>query len=117
MSRDGLYNNFKVSRTDGTDQKPGDKHFGCIYFVLDVLHDKFAEAALKAYAKACREEFPELSADLLNLAEVNRRETNLQSGDRSDSHGPQWPACYGAVMKLEMDAAKNQPSVQQTQTP
>jgi hypothetical protein len=59
----GLYNKFTVTRTDGT-SRPGRKHDGCEYFVLDLTHDKHAKAALLAYAKSCRLEYPLLSEDL-----------------------------------------------------
>lgn len=59
----GLYSKYKVTRTDGSD-KSGGKHEGCDYFVLDYTHDKFALKALKAYANACRREFPLLAHDL-----------------------------------------------------
>ena len=60
----GLYPKFIVSRTDGQDQMPGHKHYKCRYFVLDLDHDPYAEAAIKAYAKACDKEYPELARDL-----------------------------------------------------
>lgn len=59
----GVYKKFVVRRTDGRD-KPGQKHHGCEYFVLDVYHDKFAIPALGAYAKACFKEYPILAAHL-----------------------------------------------------
>lgn len=59
----GLFNKFLVRRVDGQDQ-PGCKHYRCRYFVLDVDHDKWAPAALGAYAIACREEAPKLAQDL-----------------------------------------------------
>ena len=59
----GMYGKFSVTRTDGTDEEGG-KHHGCTYFVLDVTHDKFAAAALLAYARACKEERPTLARDL-----------------------------------------------------
>ncbi len=62
----GLYRKYKVSRTDGS-SKPGEKHDGCEYFVLDLEHDKHAKAALKAYAKSCAREFPALAKDLLEM--------------------------------------------------
>lgn len=40
------------------------KHEKCEYFVLDLHHDKFSYAALKAYEQACRSEYPELAKDL-----------------------------------------------------
>jgi hypothetical protein len=64
----GLYNKFFVERTDGTGA-PGGKHHGCEYFVLDLTHDKFAKAALAAYANACRSEYPLLAADLRKKVE------------------------------------------------
>lgn len=63
----GLYRKFKVSRTDGTSRK-GKKHCGCRYFVIDVDHDKFARAALGAYAEACKQEYPALAQDLGSFA-------------------------------------------------
>jgi len=60
----GLYNKFKVYRKDGQD-KPGDRHHHCSYFVIDMTHDKFAMPALMAYSKHCHDEYPELSNDLL----------------------------------------------------
>lgn len=59
----GLYNKFRVERTDGT-SKPGGKHHGCDYFVLDVTHDPFAIPALSAYAEACEKEYPLLADDI-----------------------------------------------------
>ncbi len=62
----GLYDKFIVTRTDGTSE-PEKKHDGCRYFVLDVTHDPFADAALQAYARACRREYPLLSEDITTL--------------------------------------------------
>lgn len=59
----GLYGKFEVNRLDGKDLV-GEKHHGCEYFVLDILHDKFAGPALEAYANACEAEYPQLAADL-----------------------------------------------------
>lgn len=59
--RPGLYGKFKVERR----YDPDHKHQDCEYFVLDLVHDKFAAVALRAYAKACRKEFPQLSVDLM----------------------------------------------------
>ena len=47
--RRGLYEKFEVRRTDGRD-RPGEKHHGCRYFVLDLDHDPLAYPALVAYA-------------------------------------------------------------------
>ena len=62
----GLYNKFKVERTDGQ-SAPGKKHARCRYFVIDVDHDQFSPVALQAYASACREQFPKLAADIDRL--------------------------------------------------
>lgn len=59
----GLYEKFIVQRTDGRSE-PGEKHDGCSYFVLDLDHDRFAVPALKAYAEACRKDFPDLARDI-----------------------------------------------------
>jgi hypothetical protein len=70
---DGLYKKFEVSRLDGQDRRMGDKHFDCHHFVLDITHDKFAAAALRAYAQECQSEFPELACDLEGMALINDR--------------------------------------------
>ena len=61
--RQGLFHKFVVGRVDGSD-KPGGKHYGCTYFVLDVDHDPCARPALAAYAAACESTHPTLAADL-----------------------------------------------------
>lgn len=60
----GLFRKFDVRRVDGSD-KPGGKHEGCEYFVLDVQHDLHARAALSAYAARARATHPNLAADLI----------------------------------------------------
>lgn len=60
----GLYRKFDVRRVDGSSE-PGGKHHDCEYFVLDMMHDQHARAALRAYADACASTHPELSADLI----------------------------------------------------
>lgn len=50
---------YKVWRADGDES-----HKECVYFVLDLDHDKFAPAALTEYASKCREEYPLLAYDL-----------------------------------------------------
>lgn len=60
----GLYGKFFIARVDGRD-KPGEKHAGCDYFVLDLTHDKHALPAIRAYARDCKAERPQLSADLM----------------------------------------------------
>jgi len=59
----GLYNKFHIQRVDGQ-HKPGCKHDGCEYFVLDITHDPHAKAALLAYAESCKKDYPVLSHDL-----------------------------------------------------
>lgn len=70
---EGLYQKFWVSRTDGS-SLPGEKHEKCRYFVLDLVHDEHAPAALRAYAGSCAEEYPELAADLLLEADRMERD-------------------------------------------
>ena len=67
MNNQGIYNKFIVYRTDGK-SNIGQKHHECKYFVLDLNHDKFAIPAIIAYAEACREEYPELSANLFSMS-------------------------------------------------
>ena len=62
----GLYRKFHVERTDGQ-SAPGKRHDNCQYFVLDVDHDQFAGAALRAYRDECAHEFPKLAADIDKL--------------------------------------------------
>lgn len=59
----GVYAKFKVTRTDRSTRKGG-RHAHCAHFVLDLNHDPFAIPALKAYANACRKQFPALARDL-----------------------------------------------------
>lgn len=66
MSR-GLYEKFRVERTDGR-SAPGEKHHGCRYFILDLDHDQHAAAALKAYAESCKATEPRLAEDLHHIA-------------------------------------------------
>jgi hypothetical protein len=56
----GLYRKYDVKRRDD----PEGKHDECRFFVLDLEHDRYAEAALRAYADACEAEYPELARDL-----------------------------------------------------
>lgn len=60
----GLFDKFTVLRNDGNDE-PGKKHFLCEHFVLDINHDPYAKAALRAYAEACKETHPILSDDMM----------------------------------------------------
>lgn len=75
----GIYRKFKVIRTDGNSD-PGKKHAGCAYFVLDLDHDPFAVPALRAYAEACREQFPALAQDLDRFTEGGMIKRVLQEG-------------------------------------
>ena len=65
MVNEGLYHKYNIERTDGSSAMGG-KHYACGYFVLDISHDRHAQPALVAYAKACREENPQLADDILN---------------------------------------------------
>ncbi len=64
----GIYDKFQVKRTDGRSE-PGEKHYQCEYFVLDLKHDRYAGAALRAYAIVCKKEYPTLSHDLHAIAD------------------------------------------------
>lgn len=58
---DGLIDKYYVHRKS---DEVG-KHVNCFFFVLDIHHDVHARAALTAYALSCREEYPQLSDDLM----------------------------------------------------
>lgn len=67
----GLYNKFKVTRTDGKDAA-GEKHEHDEYFVLSLSTDKNSIPAICAYIEACKSEYPALAADLhAKIAEIN----------------------------------------------
>ena len=59
----GLFRKYEVRRTDGRDSPGGDR-FGAEYFVLDVMNDKHAGRALRAYAESVEETHPALAADM-----------------------------------------------------
>jgi hypothetical protein len=66
-SSKGLYRKYDVRRTDGRDA-PGEKHEGCLLFVLDLDHDPFAMEAIKAYALTAQQEgYGALASDLLRF--------------------------------------------------
>ncbi len=67
----GLYHKFTIERADGSSERGG-KHARCKYFVLDLTHDRFAMEALRAYADACREQFPALALDLSAIVHGDR---------------------------------------------
>lgn len=66
----GVFRKFVVRRVDGSDQ-PGGRHHGCEYFVLDVVHDQHAKAALAAYAESCKDSHPALSKDMKERYELH----------------------------------------------
>ncbi len=100
--RRGLYQKFNVTRTDGS-SAPAGKHEGCDYFVLDVTHDPFAAVALRAYADACREEYPHLSDDMreryaLTAAPVN--DADIERWFRSHLDGVQFELALSELVGL-----------------
>jgi hypothetical protein len=83
MSSVGIYRKYQVSRTDGS-SAPGGKHECCAYFVLDLEHDEFAIPALKAYAKACRKEYPALADDIEKI--IGTEPTRCSCREASCAH-------------------------------
>lgn len=74
----GLYEKFIVRRKSRAAQS---QHEVCDYFVLDLDCDKYALPALRAYADACRIEYPRLAEDLdLRVA----RATGAPSSEERD---------------------------------
>ncbi len=81
MPKDGpIYGKFLVARSDGRDAPGADKE-NADYFVLDIVHDKFAREALMFYAFKCVDEFPQLAADIWNKLRVN-----VASFENTDEH-------------------------------
>lgn len=68
----GLYRKYDVRRLDDHTGK----HAACEYYVLDLMHDKFAADALEAYCRACTQEFPSLAVDLYGKASKVRAQHN-----------------------------------------
>lgn len=68
----GLYRKYDVRRLNDTTGK----HANCEYYVLDMMHDKFAADALEAYCRACTQEFPSLAVDLYGKASKIRVQHN-----------------------------------------
>jgi len=66
----GIYHKFDVIRTDGKSEV-NQKHYRCDYFVIDIVHDKYASAALYAYANECEKEYPLLANDLRKRILIN----------------------------------------------
>ena len=73
----GFYQKYHVQRLDD----PTGKHDECKYFVLDLTHghDPFVAPALRAYAMACRVEYPLLFEDLLKIAAAMEHRVEMES--------------------------------------
>lgn len=59
----GLYGKYIVQELDEVGELKAKQHEGR-YFVLKVEKDPFAIPAMKAYARACADEYPQLAADI-----------------------------------------------------
>lgn len=57
----GLYPKWEVKRINDTDPP---KHPNCDVFVLDWEHDRYAVAAMVAYANACEVDYPLLAKEI-----------------------------------------------------
>jgi hypothetical protein len=66
--RNKLQQKFWVDRIDGRDMPGGDR-MDSKYFVLDYIHDPYAVPALEAYAAACRDDYPNLSQEIIGLVD------------------------------------------------
>ncbi len=77
----GLYNKYTVYRND-RDDRPGYKHNGCEYIVLDITHDANAVPAVLAYADAVEADgYKALAIELRAKAnELQFRMDNRQRG-------------------------------------
>ena len=104
--RKGSYHKYRVERRDGS-TAPGRKHARCAYFVLDLMHDEFAVAALAAYADSCQEKYPELAAELRSLDVGTSCSSCKGDGVRIDHRSNRSPcvACKGWGVSLRGDQA------------
>lgn len=83
---DGLeHGRYLVSRRDKRDL-PGEKHYGCSYFVLDLTHDPAAIPAIIAYANAVRLTEPALAADLDALVPDMMSRFDFRPNDEAATH-------------------------------
>ena len=73
----GLFNKYRVYRTEENDVKSHSKHIDCDYFVLDLTHDVHAIPALKAYAESARKDGYEQLADDIETKIELRVQTHL----------------------------------------
>ncbi len=64
--RNKLQQKYYVERIDERDRADGDRA-DSKYFVLDYIHDPYSLPALEAYAQACEQDFPNLSAEIRAL--------------------------------------------------
>lgn len=99
---EGIKRKYEVRRTDGS-SIPGGKHSGCSYFVLDINHDEFSLAALKAYAEACKSKLPALAVDLMQI--VNAKACNCR--EANCGHAYPFGARSAMSSKLTLDDMKN----------
>ena len=108
----GLYEKFRVERTDGA-SAPGGKHENCEYFVLDLTHDPYAAPALVAYATAAQAKYPLLATDLMSAAADVRRRTGQQIMvgvrawyDDADGTRPSLRGQVGTVVLIDEQSAQ-----------
>jgi hypothetical protein len=93
----GLYKKFEVFRCDESD-RPGAKHAGCNYFVLDLTCDPFAGPAITAYAHACAVKYPKLADELLVKAAAMYARHGIPPADAPLPEGMlQTLVCYTAM--------------------
>lgn len=76
----GLYRKYHVERLN---DKTG-KHANCLYYVLDLDHDKHSAAALLAYADSCEADYPTLAFDLRHTAAATARKLGVSLNERRD---------------------------------
>ena len=101
----GVYEKFsRIERTDGTHVEGG-KHHGCRYFVLDLDHDEYARAAMRAYAAACREKYPALAEDIDDM--FRAWPCGCRSIDECERLLHPREQCMGDVLARKMQEAKD----------
>ena len=75
----GLYEKYIVRRADNKDM-PGQKHYGCRYFVLDMTHDVHAIPALWAYAWSVVNTNPTLCREILDFIDERVKQIENAGG-------------------------------------
>lgn len=119
-TKTGIRRKYDIKRTDGSSE-PGGKHADCTYFVLDLEHDEFALAALKAYAKACKKTHPQLARDIGIIIKHPRFSCSCREAScphsLASAFAPSGPSEMAAHLIWENDMRRGQNDMRRGQKP